>query len=133
MIFLSCGNKKTNEMNADGPLAGNFMVQSIKDMTIPENMEVSLALDTLESKVSGQSACNRYFGSYQQEGEALSFGKLASTMMACPEDQMKMEQQFLSSMEAVGSFRWNKNKLELLDAEDQSVLITALAKSQSQE
>ncbi|PQB05626.1 META domain-containing protein [Aureitalea marina] len=112
-------------MDANKPLAGEFIVQSVQGKLIPENIEVNFALDTVESKVSGKSACNNFFGAYLSEGEELSFAKLASTMMACPEEQMELEQQFLSTMELVGSYRWSDDKLELLDAEDQSVLIVA--------
>ena len=131
-IAIGCGQKKSNTMNQDLPLAGDFRVKSVQGKEVPESMEVNFVLDTLESKVAGKSACNRFFGSYLSEGEELSFGKLASTMMACPEDQMQMEQEFLSAMEQVGSYRWNDNQIQLLDAEDQQVLIIATTKSKTE-
>ena len=74
LIAIGCGQKKSNTMDQNKPLAGDFKVQSVQGKEVPESMEVNFVLDTLESKVAGQSACNRFFGSYLSEGEELSFG-----------------------------------------------------------
>lgn len=49
-----------------------------------------------EGEVIGHGGCNRFFGSYSQEGDALSFGPLASTRMACPD--MTSEYAFLETL-----------------------------------
>lgn len=43
----------------------------------------TLRLDAAEKRVSGNTGCNSYFGSYELSGDSLSFGALASTRRAC--------------------------------------------------
>lgn len=40
-----------------------------------------------DGRVSGFSGCNQYMGGYQVEGENLLFDSMASTRMACPDNQ----------------------------------------------
>jgi heat shock protein HslJ len=54
-----------------------------------------------EGKVSGDTGCNRYFGSYEITGETLTFGPLASTRRACAESLMNQEMAFLETMAQV--------------------------------
>ncbi len=56
-------------------------------------------------RVAGNSSCNRYMGGYEREGEALTFGNLAGTMMACPEPLMAQEQRFHQAMGQVSGWR----------------------------
>ena len=44
--------------------------------------------------VGGSSGCNRFTGTYNQEGNELTLGPLASTRMACPPEVMEREQEF---------------------------------------
>jgi heat shock protein HslJ len=43
-------------------------------------------------KVWGRLGCNRFTGTYKQDGVALAFGPLATTRMACDQEKMKTEQ-----------------------------------------
>ncbi|MGC3965034.1 MAG: META domain-containing protein [Rhodocyclaceae bacterium] len=70
--------------------------------------------------VSGSSGCNRMVGTYKQEGDALSFGPIAGTRMACISG-MDQEQRFLSALGAVAKWRIDGSHLELLDASGQSL------------
>lgn len=55
--------------------------------------------------VSGMSGCNRFFGKYELlQGNKIRFFNLASTMMACAEDQMKLEQAFLSQLRTIDNY-----------------------------
>jgi heat shock protein HslJ len=50
-----------------------------------------------DGKIGGSTGCNRFTGSYSQDGYALTIGTLATR--ACPPDVMKREQQFLVMLE----------------------------------
>lgn len=52
-----------------------------------------------EARVHGNAGCNNFFGGYAHAGEALSFGRLGATMMACAEG-MDTERDFLAALEA---------------------------------
>jgi len=63
-----------------------------------------------KNRLSGSSGCNRYMGSFSTKGNEFSVkSPLGSTMMACPEDLMKQEQQFLKALSAGTSYRINAN------------------------
>lgn len=61
------------------------------------------------SRVSGMSGCNRFNGGYKQTPTTLTFGPLATTMMMCPDDQMKVEQTFLAAMDGTVEYRLDKD------------------------
>jgi len=49
-----------------------------------------------DGRVTGYSGCNRFTGTYTQDGGTLIIGTLATTRMACPPEVMKREQEFLA-------------------------------------
>jgi heat shock protein HslJ len=79
----------------------------------------TVTLDFAEGKASGNGTCNRYSGSYEVDGERLSFGPLAGTMMACP--GLNQETAYLEALETVAAYRVDGDQLVLLDAEGDAV------------
>lgn len=55
-----------------------------------------------EAAVAGTGGCNRFRGTYEQDGEALAFGPLAMTQMACPDQFMEAEAAFLQLISQTG-------------------------------
>ncbi len=70
---------------------------------LPEGTVPSL-LFLPEGRVAGSGGCNRVAGSFELTGEGLSFGPMASTMMACPDPVMDAERRFLDTLSAVDRF-----------------------------
>jgi heat shock protein HslJ len=66
-----------------------------------------------EGKVSGFTGCNRFTGSYSQDGDGLSIGPLATTRRACLPELMKREQQFLAMLGMVRHAEGTQLKLTL--------------------
>ena len=70
--------------------------------------------------LNGSGGCNRVMGGY----DAGSTGRItftngpAMTMMACPEEIMAQEQQFLQALEGVGRHRLAEGRFELLFGDD---------------
>ena len=62
-----------------------------------ERKEAHMILKPGESRVNGNAGCNNFFGSYEVDGETLSFGQMGATMMACL-DGMETEQAFLAAL-----------------------------------
>ena len=53
-----------------------------------------------DGTVSGNGGCNGFGGTYRLDDDKVSFSRLASTRMACPEgDVMKQEHMFLQALE----------------------------------
>lgn len=71
----------------------------------------TLTFDVAEKKVNGNSSCNNFSGTVNIDGNALSFGPLAATKMACPGNG---EQVFFQNMERVTGFDINDGALTLI-------------------
>jgi len=82
---------------------------------------VNLVLSSQQQRVSGFGGCNRLIGAYELDGEKLSFGKMASTMMACPPPFMQMERDFHGLLEKVKAWKIDGERLELLDEQGKSL------------
>lgn len=78
----------------------------------PENADITLAFSGDDNRYFGK-VVNRYFGTYTIEGDKLTFGPTASTMMMGPENLMKAEQQYLGNLATVQSFKINGDQLTL--------------------
>jgi heat shock protein HslJ len=58
------------------------------------------------NKVAGNGSCNRFFGTADIKGNAIKFGPLASSRMACPEAVMNQETKYLEALQAAERFKW---------------------------
>ncbi len=71
-----------------------------------------------EGRVAGSGGCNRIMGSFTLTGEGLSFGPMASTMMACAEPVMAAERRFLDTLATVDRFDLDEEGALLLIGAD---------------
>ena len=71
-------------------------------------------------RVSGAGGCNRFIGGYQLDGDLLTFGQTAGTMMACG-DEMQTERGFFTALRQVRKARVSGRQLTLLDDTDRPV------------
>jgi heat shock protein HslJ len=77
--------------------------------------EPHMVLNPDPKQVDGSGGCNRFFGSYQTSGNALSFAGIGSTRMACPSG-MDTEGAFLSALGRAATWRVSGLQLELSDS-----------------
>lgn len=87
---------------------------------LPKRREPHMVLQTEGDRVAGSGGCNRIMGSYRLEGKSLSFGKVASTMMACP-DGMDQERAFFQTLDQVRSWLVRSDSLDLVDEAGKTV------------
>jgi heat shock protein HslJ len=66
-------------------------------------------------KVAGSDGCNRLAGSYELTGETITFGRMAGTMMACP-DSGETDHAFRQALENARRWKITGDGLELFDA-----------------
>src|SRR5262245_28914108 len=91
------------------------------DVDLPEGVTVT-AVFTADT-VLGKSGCNTYNGGYTTTADGgLVFGNLASTRMACPEDQMAVEGAFFAAIGSVASYAIDGESLVMSDADGDEVL-----------
>jgi heat shock protein HslJ len=83
----------------------------------PGARESSFALASETHRVQGHTGCNRMMGSYTLQGNALHFGQLATTRMACPDGVGQNEAAFLKALEAAAQWSIQGETLELRDSQ----------------
>lgn len=91
-----------------------------RDEPVPPGLEVTL--NFMNGRVSGHSACNRYFGSVTA-GESpgdITLSQIGSTRMACPPEAMEFEDSYLQALSGVTRFSFLNGKLVLSWQQDGS-------------
>jgi heat shock protein HslJ len=89
-----------------GRYLGNYRLSDIWALTEMDGEAISAAdfpngvptldLQLRQGRVFGQAGCNRMNGKFTMGNNALTFGPLASTKMACP--AMQFENKYLSAL-----------------------------------
>lgn len=82
------------------------------DIELIEENPVTLDI-TAGGATSGVSACNSYAGQVDIDGDVVSFGEIASTLMACEEHIMEVEAAFQSALRSVESGSRSDSQLVL--------------------
>lgn len=72
-----------------------------------------MVLDFTENKISGNSGCNSYFGSFVLDNNTLKTSSIASTLMLCMEDNK--EKEFLQIFENPKEIIVVDSKLSMMD------------------
>jgi copper homeostasis protein (lipoprotein) len=110
----SCGSRFSTE-----PLENTYWkLTRLGDAPVligPRQREPHVILNPKSRRVSGFGGCNRLMGGYEVNGDQLSFGQMAGTMMACPEG-MDTERAFLGALRDVKRLKITRQHLDLFDA-----------------
>ena len=86
-------------------------------IVLAENQREPYILLRLEDhRLSGFGGCNRFNGSFEIEGQSITFSPMAATMLACIPGG-DTERAFLAALGNVTSFLKTAHHLELLDAD----------------
>jgi heat shock protein HslJ/uncharacterized lipoprotein YbaY len=96
---------------------GTWVVQDIRGTTPVEKSRVTLNFGQ-DGRVSGNSSCNSYSGSFKIAGDNLTIGQTIGTMKACADPLMKQEQAFLGILRAVQRFEIRPDGTLVLHATD---------------
>lgn len=95
----SCCDDKTKCDDKD--IKGSWTLTSINSDQVAESDSVYLNFEK-DDKLNGMTGCNRIFGEYKTEDKNISFDKLGSTRMACPNDML--ETKVLTGIAEIKSF-----------------------------
>jgi heat shock protein HslJ len=101
--------KMTAYRNAEGEMVGSLP-------------EVKTTAQFEDGNVSGNAGCNSYNGSYQVDGDEISFGPMMSTLMACPPPVMEQESGFMAALGMVATFEVSGETLTMIDEAGEVVL-----------
>lgn len=95
--------------------------------TVPAVVAVDATFDAATSTVSGSGGCNRYTGTYTADGAKLTFGPLATTMMACIGPVSAIETAYLANLANSATYTATADALTIYDASGASILVYAVA------
>jgi len=96
-----------------------WILAELAGETLLDDVALTLAFDG--GRVAGSDGCNRFQGAYDLEGDVLSFGEIASTMMACPEPVMRQARAFSDALERTHGVRLDEGALIFVDSDDVTV------------
>ncbi|WP_075351801.1 META domain-containing protein [Algoriphagus marinus] len=117
-VVSSCGS--LNAINPLSLLMGNSWALSSlmgKSLDLSQFADGVPSLNFLEGgKLAGFTGCNNLSGSFALEGTSIKLDPGAVTRKACPGTG---EQDFLGALSKVGNLKIGKDKLTLLDGEEE--------------
>ena len=97
-------------------LAGTEWVLNRLDVNEPLEGQPEITLVFDGDRISGKSACNRYFAEAKEGGELpgdLHISDIGGTRMACPEEVMNLENRYLEALGSVTRYSFMAGKLVL--------------------
>lgn len=110
-------------------LTNIWLISEVGDIKNPKGMTgegLTIEINVAEKRFFGYSGCNTIRGSIKKITETeIQFGKIASTMMACRQEDMQLERKVTQSLEKVSHYKLEDNYLSLMDSEN-NILIKLL-------
>ena len=95
----------------EGP---TWLAENIKGGGVIDNAQSTLVFAS-GGRVTGSGGCNRLFATANISGDALTFGAVGTTRMACAPALMDQEQKFLGALAVTRTFRFEGPYLKLYD------------------
>lgn len=108
---------------AQDTLAGTeWRLESLDGQPAVADTTVTLSFGP-DGQVSGSGGCNGYGGSYQISGGTLSFGQIASTLMACAEPVLEQESAFFTALSSASGYMLDGDQLTITYGDNQSLVL----------
>lgn len=82
-----------------------------KEQLIPQNANITI--NFADNKINGHSGVNNYFGGYKIKNNSILTANAATTLMAGPEELMKIEQRFLEILQNSPRITYKNETLSL--------------------
>jgi heat shock protein HslJ len=76
-----------------------------------------ILFDAAKRQATGYAGCNRFFGGYELNGAALTFGLMGATKMACPDLEEGLETEFFKVLHATSGWNIEDGVLRLLNGD----------------
>ena len=123
-LLSGCGGDD-NAPNAPTMLQGTWKLETLNGAKSDPAVVSTLTMN--DGKANGNAGVNTFNGSYSAPSDGvLTFGTLATTMMAGPDNAMKQEQDFLKALADTKKFTTEDGALVLMDdAETKLAVLTA--------
>ncbi len=89
-----------------------WRLESLGGKDLPASSQASLTFPE-SGRVAGNAPCNRFFGTYTQTGQKLSFSQMGSTRMACIGTAAEQETRYLAALQKATGFEVDGGRLIL--------------------
>nr|WP_274387825.1 META domain-containing protein [Salsipaludibacter albus] len=126
MALLACagsGDDAAPTSTVD-PTGREWVLAELEGEPVPDIAEITLTVE--DGQLSGSAGCNRYTGTVDLADQSISMdSEVASTMMACPEDVMALEQSYLAAIASAAGWTATDDQFTLLDADGNPVAVFA--------
>ena len=124
-LLSGCGGAD-NAPNAPTMLEGSWTLVTLNGAAADASVPSSLTMN--EGKANGNAGINTFNGSYDAPSDGvLTFGALATTMMAGPDNAMQQEQAFLKALADTKKFTTEDGGLVLMDGSDAKLAVLKAA------
>src|SRR5688500_18370684 len=101
----------------------------LNGINVANSSRAYIELDPAQARFTGNTGCNRMFGSALVQGRRVDFSNIGTTKMACLQPAVsRVETAFVRALENVDRFRQRNNSLELYDRNRLIIKLTALTK-----
>ncbi len=115
LFFFSCSvNNKRNYLSNISLESGKWMLINLNGQEVAKQntaRPIYVEFNVTDQKVAGFAGCNRLFGAYVMKGSALSFARVGSTKMICPDAEL--ENTFIANLQQINRYQIEGEKLLL--------------------
>ena len=115
LLIFSCSvnNKRTYLSNISLESGKWILINLNNQEVIKQNGErpIYLEFNVTDQKVIGFAGCNRLFGAYIIKGGSITFSRVGSTKMLCPD--VELENLFIANLQQVNRYQIEGEKLLL--------------------
>lgn len=112
---------------ADAALQGRWLAEDIGGGGVVDRVQTALEIGA-DGRVSGSGGCNRIFGTVRIDGQAIAFGQMGSTKMACEGAVMMQEQRFLAALAQARRWRIDAPRRKLILSDEAGSVLVVLAR-----
>ncbi len=93
----------------------------------PISQDFTITLQFVDNeRVSGASACNRYFAACHIDAPQLRIQHIGSTRMMCSEPAMTLESAYFAALEQVEGYQLLEERLTLYSDHGKTILLFAI-------
>lgn len=101
LVAATAGCGGDDEENDAPPLEGTEWTL-VDGVDAPDDSVPTLTLG--DEGASGFGGCNKFNGGYELDGDSITIGPLAATLMACEDDKSAAEAAYLPALEAADAW-----------------------------
>jgi heat shock protein HslJ len=114
-LLAGCGEAGPGVAIGSDSIDGSWKLVSgsAQGRDLPLDDAYPVTLDVDGDKASGRSACNSYFATAEYPDDTVRFGSVGGTEMACEDDAMNLEADYMTALAAVSTARTDGDRLVL--------------------